>query len=180
MRITRLIASSAAAAALVLSGFAATPAAATATGDTQGCTPGYWKNHTDVWQEYTADEAVTQMLRDKDGTPFTMPAGLSQYGGISMLDALKLKGGSGATGGAEILLRAATAGILNAAYDVVPDGSQGLFYPYRRYGGQTINGVHYPALIPAVQAALNSGDKDTMVNLASKIDAANNLGCPLN
>jgi hypothetical protein len=157
------------------------PAFATSNGATQGCTPGYWKNHTDVWQEYHASESVSHMLRSSlsGGTDYTFPSILSQYGSISMLDALKLKGGSGADGGAQILLRAATAGILNAAYDVVPDGSQGLFYPYRRYQSVTINGVTYPALIPAVTAALNSLDKDTMVNLAAQIDAANNLGCPL-
>jgi hypothetical protein len=153
------------------------PAYATANGDTQGCTPGYWKNHTDVWQEYHASESVSHMLRSSGGTNYTFPSALSKYGSISMLDALKLKGGSGADGGAQILLRAATAGILNAAYDI--PGGGGLFYPYRRYQTVTINGVTYPALIPAVTAALNSLDKDTMTALASKIDAANNLGCPL-
>jgi hypothetical protein len=155
------------------------PASANAVGDTQGCTPGYWKNHTSVWQEFTSTETLSQMLHDQQGHWFTFPSALSGYGGLTMLQGLKLQGGPGVTGAAEILLRAGTAGMLNAAYDIVPDGSQGLFYPFRRFQDTTFNGVTYPALVPAIRNALNSLDRDTMINLATMIDDANNLGCPL-
>jgi hypothetical protein len=35
-------------------------------------------------------------------------------------------------------------------------------------------------VIASVDAALASGDRDTMLILASALDADNNLGCPLN
>jgi hypothetical protein len=45
-------------------------------------------------------------------------------------------------------------------------------------------GVGYPrttsALVADVNAALSSGNRDTMLALASQIDQDNNLGCPLN
>lgn len=157
-------------------------ASATVSGNTQGCTPGYWKNHTNVWQEYTAGTTLSHMLRapinGSDYTFPTSPTDLSGYNNTTMAQALALQGGPGVDGAAQILLRAGTAGVLNAAYDV--PGGGGLFYPFRRYSDQTFNGVTYPALIPAIRDALNGEDRDTMLNLASFIDQANNLGCPLN
>jgi len=46
------------------------------------------------------------------------------------------------------------------------------------------SGVDYPRnpadVIADVDAALASGDRNTMLTLASAIDSDNNLGCPLN
>lgn len=165
---------------------AAPGAGAVSVGDTQGCTPGYWKNHMSVWQEFSSTETLSDMLASQQivnghavFTPYAFPSSLSSYGSMTMADALALRGGPGADGAAQILLRAATAAMLNAAYDVVPDGSQGLFYPYRRYTPTTINGVTYPALQPTITAALDSLDRSTMISLAGQLDWANNLGCPL-
>jgi hypothetical protein len=167
-----------------LAGVAA-PAGATANGDTQGCTPGYWKNHTTNWQEYAPTTSLSSMLASLQTvnghlvfTNYAFPGSLASYGATSMRDALALKGGPGVDGAAQILLRAATAAYLNAAYDVVP-GGQGLFYPYRRWQDTTINGVFYAGLQRSVTAALNSQDRSTMITLAGALDAANNLGCPL-
>lgn len=180
----------AATAALVLAtgafaGFAQS-AGATANGDTQGCTPGYWKNHTSNWQEYTSATTLSHMLASLQitgghyvFTDYTFPAKLGTYGSTTMAAALALKGGPGVDGAAQILLRAATAAYLNAAYDVVPGGSEGLFYPYRRWQDTTINGVTYPGLRRSVTAALDSLDRAAMLDLATALDNANNLGCPL-
>jgi selenocysteine lyase/cysteine desulfurase len=60
-----------------------------------------------------------------------------------------------------ILLRAAVASLLNASH---PDVSFG---------------ASAATVIGAVNAALASGDRATMLSLASDLDARNNAGCPL-
>jgi len=83
-----------------------------------------------------------------------------------MLQALGAKGGSGKTGAAEILVRAASAAYLNAAHE-------GVGYPYRRFTS--------PFNIQLkVNAALASLSRSKMLSLATTLDDANNLGCPLN
>jgi len=122
----------------------------------QGCTPGYWKNHTDSWPAtgYSPSQSVQSV--------FASAAGYPGIGSASLIEALDFKGGSGVDGAAHNLLRAAVAGLLDASHP----------------------GVEYPRvpanLIADVNAALASGDRDTMLMLASSIDADNNLGCPLN
>jgi hypothetical protein len=122
----------------------------------QGCTPGYWKNHTTNWEEY---RPTTQL-----GTVFTALAG-TKYASMTLLQALSLKGGTGVDGATQILLRAAAAAVLNAAHE-------GVGYPYRRFGEFKI--------IEKVNTALASGNRAQMLNLATTLDKANNLGCPLN
>lgn len=123
----------------------------------QGCTPGYWKNHTDNWEEYGPHTTI--------GSQFLLPPSLSSFGSVTFLGALQGGGGPGVPGAAKILLRAAVAAYLNAAHE-------GLGYPYRRFDD--------PFDIHArVDAALASGDRDTMLALADTLDRANNLGCPL-
>jgi hypothetical protein len=79
----------------------------------------------------------------------------------SLLEALQGGGGPGTEGTAKILLRAAVAALLNAAYPDVP-------YP------RTAAGV-----IADADGALASNDRNTMLALASAMDNDNNLGCPL-
>lgn len=120
----------------------------------QGCTPGFWKNHLDAWEPtgYSPSQTVESVWDVPDGF------GLDND---SLATALSYPGGSGTTAAARILLRAAAAAVLNAAH---PD-------------------VNYPrsvgAVIFDVNAALASNDRSTMLNLASVLDADNNLGCPL-
>ncbi|MHC4442758.1 MAG: DUF7507 domain-containing protein [Planctomycetota bacterium] len=125
------------------------------TGD-QGCSPGYWKNHTGSWPPtgYSPGQRVDSV--------FAQAAAYSGIGSATLLEALKFGGGPGVDGGARILLRAATAALLNASHP-------GVSYPL------TAGGV-----ISSVDAALASGDRDTMLTLASQLDSNNNLGCPLN
>jgi hypothetical protein len=124
----------------------------------EGCTPGYWKNHTQNWEEYTPATPL--------GAVFAFPAELSSYGNLTMLEGLQLRGGPRVDGAAQILLRASTASVLNAAHE-------GLGYPYRR-------DVEPGNIISRVNSALASGDRAAMLALATELDNANNLGCPLN
>lgn len=144
-------------AALAGSVFVALPVASASNIGTEGCTPGYWKNHTSNWQEYTPGQVLD--------VPFDFPDTLASYRTVTLQDALSLRGGRGVDGATQILLRASTAAILNAAHE-------GLGYPYRRFSQPF-------SIIEQVNAALASGDRATMLALATELDEANNLGCPL-
>jgi hypothetical protein len=135
----------------------ASPVSASNIGN-EGCTPGYWKNHTTNWEEYTPS---TQLK-----TIFTFPASLAGFGDQTLLTALQGGGGPGVDGATRILMRAASAAVLNAAHE-------GVGYPYRRFD-EPFN------IVAKVNAALASLDRQTMLTLAATLDAANNLGCPLN
>ena len=127
----------------------------------EGCTPGYWKNHTDSWQEAAPGDLF--------GSAYT--SARANVAGVTLLDALSLGGGSGLDGAARILARAATAAWLNAAHDDVG-------YPWRRVGpGEDGR----PGLVATVNAAFESNDRETMLALAAWLDSDNNLAeCPLN
>jgi hypothetical protein len=121
----------------------------------QGCTPGYWKNHTGSWPP--TGYSPTQLVSSAFAQSALYPSGSS-----SLLDALGFAGGSGVNGAAEILLRAATAALLNAAH---PD-------------------VSYPrdpsSVMASVNNALTTQSRDAMLMVAAALDADNNRGCPLN
>lgn len=160
-------------------------------GGTQGCTPGYWKQpqHFDEWDLtlFATDDLVSVL----DGASGVFLAGafdsypgwwsttgngphgetdLDEDGLVdTLLDALGYPGGCGPDdkcnkpGAARILLRAAVAAILNSSH---PD-------------------VGYPtnppsSIIDQVDSAIGSGDRETMLGLATQLDTNNNLGCPLN
>jgi hypothetical protein len=126
-------------------------------GDDEGCTPGFWKNNTGAWEEYTPGQTV--------GSVFEIPAFFSELADDTLLDALNYDGGPFPVDMAELLLKQAVAAILNAAHEDIG-------YPYRRFDPPL-------AIIPAVNAALASGDRDTMGDLKDILDEANQLGCPL-
>ncbi len=122
----------------------------------EGCTPGYWKNHTDSWPPtgYATGDLV--------GTVFLSAASYPSLGGQTLLEALSFGGGPGVEGAAEVLLRAAVSSLLNAAH---PD----------------VDFPRTPAqVIASVNTALASGVRDTMLSLATELDQENNGGCPLN
>jgi hypothetical protein len=121
----------------------------------EGCTPGFWKNleqHGDEWTGFTPGQSLESV--------FDVPDALG-LDNVTLHEALSFGGGPGTLGGAEILLRAGVAALLNSAH---PD-------------------VDYPLstaeVIADVNAALASLDRDTMIDLAADLDADNNLGCPL-
>jgi len=115
-----------------------------------GLTPGYWKNWPEAWVGYTTGQLVN--------TVFTLPSTLSSLGTSTLLQALDFGGGPGVSGGARILLRAAVAALLNAE-------SPAVAYP-----------LTTAQVISQVNAALASLNRDTMLALASQLDAWNNLG----
>jgi hypothetical protein len=154
----RLVWMLAAALVFTLAG-AAAPAGAVTIGH-EGCTPGYWKTHTDNWEEANPGDLFSDKF--SDGTSGVLT-------GLTLEQALAGGGGPGVAGAELILARAATAAFLNAAHD-------GLGYPWRRFS-TGLDGR--PPLVATVVAALESGDRAAMLELASRLDADNNLGCPL-
>ncbi len=145
---------------------AAAPAGAVTAGS-EGCTPGYWKNHTEDWLETATKPISTQTLVTSAFAPGarTRP----NLADVTFLQALQGGGGSGVDGATMILARAATAAYLNAAHE-------GLGYPWRR----TTTGLDgRPPLVPTVSKAFASGNRAKMLSLAQRLDADNNLGCPL-
>jgi cysteine-rich repeat protein len=120
--------------------------------DAEGCTPGFWKNHTDLWSGYLPGATV--------GSVFAA-GGFPTLADDTLLEGLSYEGGKGAIGGARILLRAAIAALLNEAH---PDVDY------------SVDGV-----IALVNAALATGDRATMITLGGVLDDANNGvdGCPL-
>ncbi|MEO8106471.1 MAG: hypothetical protein ABI720_04060 [Actinomycetes bacterium] len=135
----------------------AAPASATNIGN-EGCTPGYWKNHSDNWEEYTTASLLTNN--------FELGRFDAKWGGKTLEDAPSFKGGTGLDGAFQIMMRAPVAASLNAAHE-------GLGYPLRRFDD--------PGNMKAtINAALASGSRSQMLKLAKMYDGYNNLGCPLN
>ena len=118
----------------------------------EGCTPGFWKNHPEAWAGtgFTTGQTL--------GSVFTgLPNNLAN---ASLLEALGFEGGNNMNGARRILLRAAVAALLNSA-------SGDVDYPRTT-----------AEVIADVNAALASGSRSTILDLASELDADNNLGCP--
>lgn len=118
----------------------------------EGCTPGYWKNHPEAWVGFTTGQTLESV--------FDVPDSL-ELDSVSLHSALSFGGGSGTLGGSKILLRAAVAALLNSA-------SSGVDYP-----------LTTAQVIAQVNAALATGDRDTILDLATDLDNKNNGGCPL-
>lgn len=147
-------------AAVALTLGSATPAQAGNIGN-EGCAPGYWKNHTNNWNEDTKNQ-IKPTRSIHQGGAFSVS---KSFRGDSFLDALNYRGGPGAEGAEQILLRSGSAAFLNAAHE-------GVGYPYRRWSGK------FP-IVPQVNKAIQSGNRERMLDVATKLDKANNLGCPL-
>ena len=116
----------------------------------EGCTPGYWKNHTSAWDFYTPSTTL--------GSVFTNTGTLSSR---TFQQALSFGGGSTIQGAKQILLRAAVAALLNSVDNVVD---------YSLSRQQVSNRVNQ---------ALASNNRSTILNLANNLDTRNNAGCPL-
>ena len=121
----------------------------------EGCSPGYWKNHPDSWA--ATGYATSQVVQ----TVFNAAVLYPSLGFATLQQGLSFGGGSGAEGGARILLRAGIAALLNAAH---PDAG------YPRSSAD---------VLAQVNAALASQSRNVMLALATSLDVNNNLGCPL-
>ena len=120
----------------------------------EGLTPGFWKNHTDVWPEpYNSDNTT--------GSVFDIPtsgwANQQLDANDTLLEALNYEGGKNKIGAARILLRHAVAAVLNAAHLL----------------------IDYPMTVSEIVAEVNealSGSRSDMLELKDKLDIYNNLG----
>jgi hypothetical protein len=114
----------------------------------EGCTPGYWKNHTEDWPAtgYTVGQTLESV--------FDVPNSLG-IDNVTLLTALSSGGG-----GVTALMRHAVSAILSAAHPEVD-------YP------QTVSSI-----ISAVNAALASGNAATIESLKNQLDSWNNLHAP--
>jgi len=122
-------------------------------GISHGCTPGFWKTHAGnpPWGSYTPGQLVQ--------TVFTIPSGIpaqTTFQNETLLDALGGGGGSGLNGKTTILLRAATAALLNA-----DNGNPA--YP-----------ITTAQVISQSNAALASLNQRTITDLATQLDNLNN------
>lgn len=123
----------------------------------QGCTPGYWKNHTDEWDNtaFSTGDLVSSIFARAGSAPY------ADLGDDTLLEALDYEGGDTLEDKARILLRAAVASVLNASHPDVDFG------------------MSVSEIQTAVNAALDSQDKDEILSLATELDGLNNSGCPL-
>jgi hypothetical protein len=121
----------------------------------QGCSPGFWKNHPEAYPSpYTPNTTL--------GSVFNLPPcnNISSLANATFDNALNFGGGPTVLDAARILLRQAVAAVLNAA--------AGIGYP-----------LSVSQVISEVNAALASCNRATILAEAARLDAFNNLMCPL-
>lgn len=141
-----------------------------------GCTPGYWKNHATeaVWGPtgYSPDDEIGEVFNDLVTIGDIGPFGMVHWADIgidphdTLLQALNYGGGSGISGAAQILLRAAVAALLNGAHPDV-DGFAKEWVIKRTVG--YLNGIEGQGL----------SYRGNILWLATMLDGENNRGCPI-
>ena len=134
----------------------------------EGCSPGFWKNHLELWGSYLSpdqSEQIAQVIAGQPseliltGTPLAEASpgevfGVSVAGATTLYEAISLGGG-----GTEKLARHGVAALLNARSTVL--------YPYTE-----------AEVIAMVEAGMADDDTPGEPE-ATVLAAANNLGCPL-
>lgn len=128
----------------------------------EGCTPGYWKNHTDMWPAgYTWDTPVFEVFEmpcDYDGNIL-----YPELENDTLLDALKYKGGKDMLGAVRIFLRHAVAALLNIAhYDV------SYYYPHDQ-----------DYFLWWANKYLEEDDREAILTKAGRYALWNEANCPL-
>jgi hypothetical protein len=113
-----------------------------------GCTPGYWKNHTEDWVGFAPSQLVSDVFSNA-----------GSLGSMTLLQALKAGGGSSLTAAKALLIHHAVAALLNSTH---PDVD---------YAFTTAQ------IIAWTSEALASSDRDAILSLKSLFDAENNRGC---
>ncbi len=127
----------------------------------EGCTPGYWKNHTHMWPiDYHPDMRIFDV--------FEMPLDenrnmlFPELEGDSLFDALKYRGGKGMIGAVRIYLRHAVAALLNVAHSDV-------YFYY----------VHSPEFFIWWRNKYFYYEREAMLAEAGKLAIWNEANCPL-
>jgi hypothetical protein len=113
-----------------------------------GCTPGYWKNHTEDWVDFEPTDTV--------GSVF---ANAGSLGSMTLLAALKNGGGSTLEDAKRLLIHHAVAALLNSTH---PDVD---------YAFTTAQ------VIAWTSDMLTSTDRDAILGLKDLFDTENNRGC---
>lgn len=125
-----------------------------------GRTPGYWKNHPEAWPSPYAPTNQIQSV-------FAIPGALLSSGNLdldrngsrdNLMDGLGYRGGSALSGGAQILMRAAIASLLNETY----------------YGADFPIATSPADLIAQVNVVLATQSRSQYVSFASYLDYWNN------
>jgi hypothetical protein len=116
---------------------------------TEGLTPGFWKNHTDLWVTYSPNQTLESIFDVPDHL------GLDDK---TLLEALNFGGGGSVKGAAQNLFRHAVAAILNASHPLVD------------YALAASN------IITHVNTALASNSASTINTLKNQLDEFNNAG----
>ena len=122
-----------------------------------GCTPGYWKNHVDAWQQHQDPTQTLGSCFGFDGTECN--AELNYFVDKTILQALFFQGGDDLMGKLEIFFRAAAAAKLNS-----------IFLAEFPWTGSDLGNVIYDAIA--------SCDESELVGAGNLLDTANNIGCP--
>ena len=136
--------------------------------DPSGCTPGFWKQpayRNEVWTDddtYGPSDLVSGVFALAVTGKQGRGGNAVDFDEMTLLEALGGGGGPGVAGAQRILLRAATAGLLNIQHEDVN---------YPRTAAQ---------LIAEVDAALATEDRDEILALAYELDELNNEGCSIN
>ena len=127
-------------------------------GPNHGCTLGFWKNHTGFGPQDNAWPApYVPGVTTLGGAGFTNTGNQT----ATMLDALSFSGGPTVQDAKNNLMKQAVAALLNAA-------TPGMNYP-----------LTVAQVLSQVNAALASGDKGTILDLANTLDGFNSLEGPL-
>ena len=124
--------------------------------DVNGCTPGFWKNHTDCWACYNPTDKLWTVFEEVNDP---------NYGSLAdktLLQALYFKGGKTVKAKARILLRQAVAALLNAC-------DPNFDYPL------TVAGV-----IEKVNDALATLNKREILSTKRELAGYNQIGCGIN
>ena len=74
---------------------------------TEGCTLGFWKNHTSAWVGYSPTDTI--------GATFNLTTAQTPYASNTLLEGLNFGGGKDVLGGERILFKQAIAGLLNVS-----------------------------------------------------------------
>lgn len=130
-------------------------------GDREGCTPGFWKNHTSEPPWEIATGTTLGSIFNFAPAPAGPPAGddVNGLGSKTFLQALSFMGGSTLKKKAQIMLRAAAAAYLNA-----------LHFP----GTFSLTPAQVISQVNAVLSSAIPQDPQDYVNLGTTLDNQNN------
>jgi len=115
----------------------------------EGLTPGFWKNHTSLWQVYKPNQTLESVFNVPDSL------GLDNK---TLLEALQFGGGPGVKGAAQNMFRHAVAAILNASHKLVD-------YP-----------ITTSTIISKVNTALASNSVSQLQSVKNLLESYNQLG----